>query len=146
MKRENRMKVEFLSKSQNEAFARGVIAAFVSQLDPTIEEIADIKTAVSEAVTNAIVHGYGHGEGLVTLACTLCENNIQITVEDTGKGIQDVKKAVMPLYTNSTDQERSGMGFTVMEAFMDTLEVISEPGKGTKVILSKKIGQIPPEK
>ncbi len=137
---ENKMKLEFVSKSQNEAFARAAVAAFVSQLDPTLEELADIKTAVSEAVTNAIVHGYGHPGGIVTITCELIHNQVKIEIKDSGQGIEDVALATQPLYTHSTDSERSGMGFTVMETFMDTMTVDSSPGQGTVVVLTKEIG------
>lgn len=133
----NRMKTEFLSKSANESFARVVAAAFAAQADPSIELLADIRTAVSEAVTNAIIHGYGDEEGIVVLSCDLYPDYIEITVEDFGKGIEDVEKARTPLYTTRPDLERTGMGFTVMETFMDSLEVESEVGKGTKVRMTK---------
>ncbi|GIM28114.1 anti-sigma F factor [Clostridium polyendosporum] len=136
---ENKIKIEFLSKSQNEGFARVAVAAFVSQLDPTIEEITDVKTAVSEAVTNSIIHGYDEKEdGIVIIEATLLNEEITITVEDKGTGIDDLEQAMMPLYTSRPDLERSGMGFTVMETFMDSLEVFSERGKGTKVVMKKK--------
>ncbi len=138
---ENRMKLEFLSKSSNESFARSAVAAFVSQLDPTLEELADIKTAVSEAVTNAIVHGYGHPEGIVIVCCELKDNQVKIEIEDTGSGIRDIALATQPLYTESPDAERSGMGFTVMETFMDSMTVDSAPGEGTIVTLKKSIGR-----
>ncbi|MBQ2696881.1 MAG: anti-sigma F factor [Clostridia bacterium] len=137
---ENKMKLEFLSKSVNESFARAAVAAFVSQLDPTLEELADIKTAVSEAVTNAIVHGYGHTEGIVTVSCRLEGQLVTVIIEDKGKGIENVALATQPLYTQSTDRERSGMGFTVMETFMDSMTVESSPEKGTVVTLTKEIG------
>ena len=137
---ENNMKLEFQSKSQNEGFARAAVAAFVSQLDPTLEEIADIKTAVSEAVTNAIVHGYGHPEGIVTITCRLIHKKAEIKVIDTGRGIEDIALATQPLYSHSADTERSGMGFTVMETFMDSMTVESAPGEGTTVTLIKEIG------
>jgi len=135
----NYMKLEFLSKSSNESFARVVVAAFASQLDPTIEEISDIKTAVSEAVTNAIIHGYEYGEGIVVVEAKLDGNKIEITVEDFGKGIEDIQKAMEPFYTSKPNLERSGMGFTVMETFMDELIVESEVNKGTKVKMTKII-------
>lgn len=135
----NYMKLEFLSKSSNESFARVVVAAFASQLDPTIEEISDIKTAVSEAVTNAIIHGYEYGEGMVVVEAKLEGNRIEITIEDFGRGIEDVQKAMEPFYTSKPDLERSGMGFTVMETFMDELVVKSELNKGTKVKMIKEI-------
>ncbi|WDC83663.1 anti-sigma F factor [Caloramator sp. mosi_1] len=133
----NEMKLEFPSKSVNESFARVVVAAFASQLDPTLEELSDVKTAVSEAVTNAIIHGYEDTEGIVTLRCKIEDNKLVIEVEDNGKGIENVELARQPLYTSRPELERSGMGFTVMETFMDSVEVHSEPGKGTKVIMTK---------
>ena len=135
----NEMKVEFLSKSANEAFARISIAAFASQLDPTIEEIADIKTSVSEAVTNSIIHAYPNKEGLVKIKAVLYENEIEIEVSDTGEGIENVNEAKAPLFTTKGNLERSGMGFTIMENFMDSLKVESIVGLGTKVTMSKKI-------
>lgn len=135
----NEMKVEFLSKSNNESFARVVVASFVSQLDPTIEEITDIKTAVSEAVTNAIIHGYEGAKGYVRICCRIMGRTVEITVEDEGKGIEDIEKARQPLYTSHPELERSGMGFTIMETFMDSLEVSSERGKGTKIVMLKEI-------
>ena len=136
---ENEMKMEFISKSNNEAFARISVAAFVSQLDPTIEEISDIKTAVSEAVTNAIVHGYEDNLGIVTVICKIRENEINIEISDNGKGIEDIDMAKQPLYTTRPNLERSGMGFTIMESFMDDLQVESVLGLGTKVTMKKKI-------
>lgn len=138
MLEKNYMKLEFISKSSNESFARVVVAAFASQLDPTIEELSDIKTAVSEAVTNAIIHGYEYGEGMVTVEATLEKDKIEIVVEDMGKGIEDVDKAMEPFYTSKPDLERSGMGFTVMETFMDELKVESKVGQGTKITMIKK--------
>jgi stage II sporulation protein AB (anti-sigma F factor) len=131
------MKIEFLSKSENESFARVAVAAFVSQLDPTIEEITDIKTAVSEAVTNSIIHGYGNKNGVVTIESEINDGEITIIVEDDGVGIADLELAMQPLYTSRPDLERSGMGFTVMETFMDNLKVESIGGKGTKIIMKK---------
>ncbi|MFO7154957.1 MAG: anti-sigma F factor [Caldicoprobacter oshimai] len=133
----NEMRLEFPSKSQNESFARVTVAAFAAQLDPTLEEIADIKTAVSEAVTNAIIHGYENTIGIVTIIAKLYEGKIEIEVIDNGKGIEDIEKARQPLYTSKPELERSGMGFTVMETFMDEVEVISAPGQGTRVKLVK---------
>lgn len=133
----NEMKLEFMSKSNNEAFARVVAAAFVSQLDPTLEELADIKTAVSEAVTNAIIHGYEDRSGYVKMTCKLYSDSVEIIVEDEGKGIENIELARQPLYTSKPEMERSGMGFTVMESFMDNVDVISGPGKGTTVIMRK---------
>ena len=139
--KENEMKLEFISKSNNEAFARISVAAFVSQLDPTIEEISDIKTAVSEAVTNAIVHGYEDTIGIVTITCKIYENEVFIEISDNGKGIENVEMAKQPLYTTRPNLERSGMGFTIMESFMDELNVQSILGLGTKVTMKKKIKQ-----
>ena len=136
---DNEMKLEFLSKSNNEAFARITVAAFASQLDPTIEELADIKTAVSEAVTNSIIHSYDGKDGIVKIVCRLCANTIQIEISDTGKGIEDVETAKQPLFTSKPDLERSGMGFTIMESFMDDMKVESILGLGTKVTLKKTI-------
>lgn len=133
----NEMKLEFASKSSNEAFARVVAAAFVSQLDPTIEELADVKTAVSEAVTNAIIHGYENKPGIIVMNCRLYEKSVEIEVCDEGKGIEDIELARQPLYTSKPEMERSGMGFTVMESFMDSVEIASEPGKGTRITLRK---------
>ncbi|MCR4437012.1 MAG: anti-sigma F factor [Clostridiales bacterium] len=137
MKPINEMRIEFLSKSSNESFARVVAAAFVSQLDPTLEELADVKTAVSEAVTNSIIHGYENKSGYVKMSCTLYGDSVVIAVSDEGKGIEDVELARQPLYTSKPDMERSGMGFTVMESFMDRVEVVSEPGRGTTVTMYK---------
>lgn len=133
----NSMRLEFLSKSNNESFARVVVAAFASQLDPTLEELSDIKTAVSEAVTNAIIHGYEYGEGVVIVEAIMENNRIEISIEDRGNGIVDIDKAMEPFYTSKPDLERSGMGFTVMETFMDGLVVESHVGKGTKVKMVK---------
>ena len=135
----NEMKIEFISKSSNEAFARIAVAAFASQLDPTIEELADIKTAVSEAVTNCIIHGYDKKQGIVKIVSKLKENEIIIEISDKGKGIENVDEAKEPLYTTKPNLERSGMGFTIMESFMDKMEVESILGLGTKVTMSKII-------
>jgi len=131
------MRLEFPSKSQNESFARIVVASFAAQLDPTIEELSDVKTAVSEAVTNAIIHGYENKIGTVIVECKIEGNRLEIIVEDKGVGIQDINKAMEPFYTSKPELERSGMGFTVMETFMDELELFSEVGKGTKVKMVK---------
>lgn len=136
---ENEMKLEFLSKSNNEAFARISVAAFASQLDPTLEELADIKTAVSEAVTNCIIHGYEDNEGIVKIECKMYDNTIEIEISDSGKGIEDIKIAREPLYTSKPNLERSGMGFTIMESFMDDIKVESILGMGTKVTMKKTI-------
>ena len=140
MKIINEMKIDFLSKSSNESFGRVAVSAFVSQLDPTVAELSDIKTAVSEAVTNAIIHGYQENIGIVHITCTLTENNAIITVSDAGRGIEDVKLARTPLYTGAGSGERSGLGFTVMETFMDRIEVSSLLGKGTVVTMQKRVG------
>ena len=136
---ENKMKLEFLSKSSNEAFARITVASFASQLDPSIEEISDIKTAVSEAVTNCIIHGYEDKVGIIKIECTLFSNSIYIEITDNGKGIEDIEKAKEPLYTTKPELERSGMGFTIMENFMDELKIESVKGVGTKVTMKKVI-------
>jgi stage II sporulation protein AB (anti-sigma F factor) len=137
----NEMKLEFLSKSSNEAFARVTAAVFVSQIDPTVEEIEEIKTAVSEAVTNAIIHGYDNGFGTIVMKCNLYQDRVIIEVIDNGKGIEDIVKAREPLYTSRPDMERSGMGFTIMESFMDEVDVYSESGNGTKVIMVKQFSK-----
>ena len=141
----NSFKIQFVAKSSNEAFSRSVISAFASQLDPTIEELCDIKTAVSEAVTNCIVHAYGteraETKRTVTLQGFYDENNLlTVKIKDRGCGIDDVKRAMEPLYTTGND-ERSGMGFSIMESFTDKLIVKSTEGKGTTVILKKYIGK-----
>jgi len=135
----NSMHLEFPSLSQNEAFARSVAAAFASQLDPTIEELSDIRTAVSEAVTNAIIHGYENTRGTIAMDCAIDGDLFLVTVRDEGVGIADVELARQPFYTTRPELERSGMGFTVMEAFMEDVEVKSEPGKGTRVSMRKRI-------
>ena len=133
------MKLEILSKSTNEAFARIAVAAFVSQIDPTIEELADIKTAVSEAVTNSIIHGYEEKEGIIYITCTLKNRDITIEVKDNGIGIENIEMAKEPLYTSKPELERSGMGFTIMESFMDEVKIESIIGMGTKVTMKKTI-------
>ena len=143
MNYDNEMTLEMKATSKNESFARVAASAFASQLDPTISEITDIKTAVSEAVTNAIIHGYSEGssKGVVTLKCGIAGDVIYIEVIDSGRGIKDIEEAMTPLYTSAPDDERSGMGFTIMETFMDEVEVISEPGAGTRVRMCKRIVQ-----
>ena len=138
-KNENEMRLGFLSKSSNEAFARLTVAAFASQLDPTIEELADIKTAVSEAVTNAIIHGYENRIGIVKVYAKLKDNEITIVISDNGKGIENIEIAKEPLYTTKPNLERSGMGFTIMESFMDEVIIESVVGLGTKITMKKKI-------
>lgn len=133
------MMVEFGSISKNESFARVVVAAFVTRLNPTLEEIADIKTAVSEAVTNSIIHGYENREGRIQIETHIVEDTVTVIVMDYGVGIANVNKAMEPLYTSKPELERSGMGFAFMEAFMDELFVESEVGKGTKVTMRKVI-------
>lgn len=135
----NEMMLEIESKSRNESFARMVVAGFVAQLDPTIEEIADIKTAVSEAVTNAVIHAYNGGEGKIKIICRIYSHEIYIEVSDNGVGIENIGKAMEPLYTTRPELERSGMGFAFMEAFMDFLEVESIVGQGTTVKMKKQI-------
>jgi len=136
----NRMVLTFSSRSENEAFARIAVAAFVSQLDPTVEELNDLKTAVSEAVTNAIIHGYdGNPDGMVTIEARIEGDTVSIIVRDEGKGIEDLELARQPLFTSRPELERSGMGFTIMENFMDEFEAASEPGKGTEIRMMKRI-------
>ncbi len=138
---ENEMKIEFLSKATNEAFARITVAAFASQLDPTIEELADIKTAVSEAVTNCIIHAYENRQGIIKISAKIKENKLIIQISDNGNGIENVDVAKEPLYTTKPNLERSGMGFTIMESFMDSMEVESIVGLGTKITLTKIINK-----
>ena len=140
-KYDNEMKLEFISKSCNESFARIAVAAFAAQLDPTIEEIADIKTAVSEAVTNCIIHGYENTVGIVKLHCMIKDNNLIIEVSDNGIGIEDIEIAKEPLYTSKPNLERSGMGFTIMQSFMDELSIESVLNIGTKITMKKSIKQ-----
>ena len=139
MKFENYMILEFPSKSSNEAFARSAVACFAAQLDPTVEELGDIRTAVSEAVTNAIVHAYPDELGLVSLRCRILKGQVlDIVVKDRGVGIADIEQAMRPMYTTG-GSDRSGMGFTIMESFMSTLEITSAPGKGTTVHMRRKL-------
>lgn len=137
---ENRMKLEFEALPENEGFARVAVAAFITPINPTMEEISDVKTAVSEAVTNAVIHAYEEKGGTVVIRCSLENDLLHMEVEDFGKGIENVEKAMEPLFTTRPDLERSGMGFAFMEAFMDGLEVESVPEKGTTVIMEKKLG------
>ena len=139
---ENEMKLEFASKSNNEAFARITVAAFASQLDPTIEELADIKTAVSEAVTNCIIHGYENSEGIVKITSKIFANTIEIEISDSGKGIENIELARKPLYTSKSNLERSGMGFTIMESFMDEVHIEYVVGLWTKITMKKVIKKI----
>lgn len=136
----NQMKLQFLSVPENESFARVAVSAFAVQLDPTLDVLADIKTAVSEAVTNAIVHGYGDKIGWVTLEATMTENGVlSLIIGDHGKGIADVAQAMQPFFTTQPEKERSGMGFSVMQTFMDQVQVESAPGEGTTVRMEKRI-------
>ena len=137
----DQMSVEFDSISRNESFARVVVAAFVARLDPTLEEISDIKTAVSEAVTNSIIHGYENGEGKIRIETCIVDDTVTIVVTDYGIGIEDVERAMEPMYTSKPELERSGMGFAFMEAFMDELFVDSTPAKGTVITMRKVIGK-----
>lgn len=139
MKNKNSMTVTFSSLPVNEAFARMAVSAFIMPLDPTVSEITDIKTAVSEAVTNSIIHGYDGLSGDIVLFCSYEGREIYIEISDRGRGIADIKTAMTPLYTSRPELERSGLGFTVMKTFMDSLKVESLPGEGTKVIMSKKL-------
>ncbi len=139
MKFENYMILEFPSKSCNEAFARSAVSCFAAQLDPTVEELGDIRTAVSEAVTNAIVHGYPDELGTISMRCRILKDNVlDIVIKDRGAGIPDVEQARRPMFTTG-GADRSGMGFTIMESFMTTLEISSQPGKGTTVHMRRKL-------
>ncbi|MFR6279831.1 MAG: anti-sigma F factor [Lacrimispora saccharolytica] len=135
------MKMEIESRSENEEFARVAVAVFLSRLDPTVEEMDDIKTAVSEAVTNAVIHGYQGGEGTIYIETGIAGQEATVIVRDLGVGIPDIEKAMEPMYTTDLSGERSGMGFSFMEAFMDEVKVESEPGKGTTVTLKKTVGR-----
>lgn len=137
----NRFYMEVESRSQNEEFARVVVAVFMSRMDPTLEEVDDVKTAVSEAVTNAVIHGYRNGSGIIYIESEIEGKELTVSVKDTGAGIPDIEKAMEPMYTTDTTGERSGMGFSFMEAFMDQVQVESEPGRGTLVTMRKKIGR-----
>ena len=140
MKANNLMKVSFYSRSANEGFARGALAAFLAQMDPTVPELADVKTAVSEAVTNCIVHAYPNQMGLVYMTVALYDGGmIKITISDKGVGITDVEKAMQPMFTTGNPEERAGLGFGVMQSFMDKVKVSSKPGKGTKVVMTKTL-------
>ena len=137
---DNEMQIVFDSRSENEGFARMAVAAFVSCLNPTVDELADVKTAVSEAVTNCIIHGYELQTGKIFLECSISGRNITVSVTDEGCGILDIGQAMKPLFTTKPELERSGMGFSFMEAFMDTVEVESAPGRGTRVVMSRRVG------
>lgn len=139
MKFENYMILEFPSKSTNEGFARSAVACFAAQMDPTLEELGDIRTAVSEAVTNCIVHAYPDGLGMITLRCRILKDNtLDIVIKDKGVGIENLEQARRPMYTTG-GSERSGMGFTIMESFMTSFSVVSVPGKGTSVHMRRKL-------
>ena len=140
MLKNNMVKASFVSVPENESLARVICASFISSLDPTIEELTDVKTAVSEAVTNSIVHGYSSKpDGIVNMDCTIEDNTLTVEIRDSGKGIEDIEKAMEPMYTSCPEAERSGMGFTVMETFMDSVKVSSVLGVGTKVTMKKII-------
>lgn len=140
MKALNSVKFQFPSKSVNEGFARSTVAAFAAQLDPTLDEIADLKTAVSEAVTNCIVHGYPEDIGMITITASIYEGNtLRVVVADRGVGIENIEKAMEPMYTTG-GPERAGLGFAVMESFTDKMKVSSKPGKGTRVTMTKRMG------
>ena len=139
----NEMELSFSAFSENEALARVCVASFAASKNPTLEEISDIKTAVSEAVTNCIIHGYQNEEGKIYMHCRLEDNLLTVEIEDKGIGIDNIDQAMEPMYTTKPDMERSGMGFAFMEAFMDELEVISTPGEGTLIRMKKEIGSSP---
>ena len=141
MENTNEMQLIFDSRSSNESFARVTVAAFMTSLNPTVEEVSDVKTAVSEAVTNAIIHGYESEVHNIYIRCRTEGKTLYLEIEEEGKGIEDVKQAMEPLFTTKPELERSGMGFSFMEAFMDKLEVESVPGKGTTVKMEKTIGK-----
>ena len=136
----NKMKIEFDSRSCNEGFARVAVAAFLTQLDPTLEEVSDVKTAVSEAVTNCIIHGYENEVHKIILECRIECNEIEIVIMDTGRGIENIEQAMEPLFTTKPELDRSGMGFAFMEAFMDQVKVTSKMGEGTSIYMKKIIG------
>lgn len=135
----NSMRIEFPNNSDNERFARSVAAAFVLELDPTLDQLSEIKTAISEAVTNAIIHGYDNTTGTVTMEGSIYDNTVEFVISDNGVGIPDIRRAREPLFTGKPEMERSGMGFTIMETFMDRMDVESEVGKGTRITMSKKL-------
>ncbi len=138
----NEMRLMFMSKTENESFCRVSVAAFLSPLDPVVSELVDIKTAVSEAVSNSIIHGYGNNLGIITVNMRVLYNrSVEISIEDSGKGIEDIEKAREPLFTTKKDEERAGMGFTVMETFMDEIEVYSKPDEGTTVVMRKQLAK-----
>ena len=140
MENTNEMIIEFDSRSCNEGFAMVAVAAFCTQMNPTLEEVADLKTAISEAITNAIIHGYENEIHKIRIECKIVGHDLYVTGIDHGKGIPDVKKAMEPLFTTKPEMERSGMGFAFMEAFMDEIAVVSQPGVGTEVHMKKRVG------
>lgn len=142
MENKNEVNIKFDSYSVNEGFARMAAAAFITELNPTLDEIEDVKTAVSEAVTNAVIHGYENEIGKISMSLTQNGSEVEVIVEDYGKGIEDIEKAKQPFYTTKPELERSGMGFAFMEAFMDSVEVESVPGQGTKVTMKKRLGAV----
>ena len=135
----NIMKLEFLSRPENERFARSVISAFVLDLDPTMQEMSEIKTAVSEAVTNAVIHGYGEEKGKIVMEGVITDDTVEIKISDRGKGIENIELAMEPMYTEAPEAERSGLGFTIMQTFMDEIEVESVVGRGTRVTMRKRV-------
>lgn len=140
MKAKNLVKLSFYARSVNEGFARGALAAFIAQADPTVPELADVKTAVSEAVTNCVVHAYPNGMGLVYLTVALYDDNlVRITVVDKGVGISNIDRAMQPMFTTGNAEERAGLGFAVMQSFMDKVKVTSREGKGTRVVMTKRL-------
>jgi stage II sporulation protein AB (anti-sigma F factor) len=140
MSSRNFMRMQFPSLSENEGFARVAVASFIAQTDPNMEELTEIKTVISEAVTNSIIHGYDNApDGIITIEAEIMEDKVRITVEDEGTGIDDLELAKQPLFTSKPELERSGMGFTIMENFMDDVEVYSSVGRGTKIIMNKRI-------
>ncbi len=144
MKKKNFLILEIPSKSENESLARVVVAALTAQLDPTLDELNDVKTAVSEAVTNAVIHGYEDAEGTIVIKADLYENELVVEVEDRGAGIKDLEKAREPLFTSKPEDERSGMGFTIMENFMDQVDIITEEEVVTRVIMRRKFNSVIP--
>ena len=140
MSNTNEMSLCFESKAVNEAFSRMVIAAFIAETNPTLEEVSDVKTAVSEAVTNCIIHGYENGPGKIYIKATIANRNIRISIKDEGRGIENIKQAMEPMFTTKKEEDRSGMGFSFMEAFMDGIDIKSKLGEGTEVIMWKEIG------
>lgn len=139
----NYMRIHFPSLSENESFARVAVAAFAAQLDPTMEQLTELKTAVSEAVTNAIIHGYEATVGEIRISCEIMQGRIDVVVEDDGVGILDLEQARQPLYTSRPELERSGMGITIMESFVDELQIESGPGRGTRVVMRKQVAKPP---